>query len=359
METLAHTPFDAPLDTSVASLPFRAVHTTVSAFAGLQEIVVEASDLNGAEYAHLPSEVRASWQWLQEHPDVYDPDYLSANSEWLGHVKTNLSILKEAGATVLAGSDAGYALVAHGSGLHRELEALVEAGWTEVEAIAAATWLPAQDLGWYERGLVEAGYLSELVVVRGDPSIEIRFASEVEALVLGDKLFGLEALLDQNVWQAPGHGMCIDDRDCEERCDRVDHVCAAACPTPYARIGACDAATWCAPQDGISTTTQGVCHRGDGCDWRLQDCSPSSYQETCVPADLDTSYCWPSGPRVAGETCDWVNPKAFCEPGLLCSWVDSICYELCDPQTPADVCGVGTCQVQQVADGLDWFGLCL
>jgi len=366
VEHLAHVPFDAPLSESVASLPFKSIHSTLSAFAGLDEVLRGGADLDGARFSMVSDPVRASWRWLQENPGAYSSDYLDANAQWLSQVHDNLVILKEAGANVLAGSDAGYNLVPHGSALHAEMEGLVAAGWSEIEAIAAATLLPAQLLAWNQNGLVAEGYMAELVVVEGNPSENISDTRNVEALVLGEQWLTPAEILAMDLLQEPAGpdgGLCLDDRDCQSggadprtRCDKVDHVCVEPCATPMMGTG-CDAASWCAYQDGVATTAEGVCHRGDGCDWRTQDCAPEFYGENCVPGDLDTGVCWPSGPRAAGENCNSVDPGSYCERGHLCSPVDSTCYALCDPD--ADSCTAGTCQWQQDSGGNNWFGLCL
>ena len=99
----------------------------------------------------------------------------------------------------------------------------------------------------------------------------------------------------------------------------------------------------------------GVCQDVPTCDLYAQDCAPASYEEACVPLDTDTAQCWPSGPRQPGQTCSWDVAATRCEVGSFCSWVDSRCYELCDPDDP-DAC-LG-CTLQKI-EGQPWFGVCL
>jgi imidazolonepropionase-like amidohydrolase len=76
-----------------------------------------------------------------------------------------------AGGRVLAGSDAPAFLVAHGHGLHRELELLVESGLSWEQALTAATRDAAIVLDMQgEVGLLEAGHRADLLLVSGDPS---------------------------------------------------------------------------------------------------------------------------------------------------------------------------------------------
>jgi imidazolonepropionase-like amidohydrolase len=83
----------------------------------------------------------------------------------------------------MAGSDAGYHFVPHGFGLHRELEGLVAAGWSNTEAISAATLLPALQWGWTEHGLVAPDYRADLLVVDGRPDEEIQDIQSVHAIL--------------------------------------------------------------------------------------------------------------------------------------------------------------------------------
>jgi hypothetical protein len=74
---------------------------------------------------------------------------------------------------LLAGTDAPGPGVAHGASLHRELELLVLAGLTPVEALRAATSGPATAFELADRGRVAPGARADLVLVEGDPSANI------------------------------------------------------------------------------------------------------------------------------------------------------------------------------------------
>lgn len=87
-----------------------------------------------------------------------------------------------AGGLLLAGPDpTGNGGVLPGFGDHREVELLVEAGFTPVEAIQVATANGARYIGKLDRiGTVEAGKNADLVVVGGDPSRRIQDIENVE-----------------------------------------------------------------------------------------------------------------------------------------------------------------------------------
>ncbi|MEV6279065.1 amidohydrolase family protein [Nocardia sp. NPDC051832] len=87
--------------------------------------------------------------------------------------------LHHAGVPLLAGTDATPFVPAHGSGLHRELELLVEAGLGPEQALAAATSVPAHHFGLLDRGRIAAGLRADVVLVEGDPTREIAAAGRI------------------------------------------------------------------------------------------------------------------------------------------------------------------------------------
>ncbi len=98
----------------------------------------------------------------------------------------NARRLREAGVMVVVGTDAGACLARFDEAVHLELELLVEAGWTPLDAISAGTIGAAAAIGRADdRGSLEAGKLADLCVVRGDPTRAISDIREVEHVVLG------------------------------------------------------------------------------------------------------------------------------------------------------------------------------
>jgi imidazolonepropionase-like amidohydrolase len=81
--------------------------------------------------------------------------------------------LVQRGVPVLAGSDAPSPPHTYGVALHGELELLVEAGLTPVQALAAATSAPARAFRLTDRGKIAPGLRADLVLVDGDPTRDI------------------------------------------------------------------------------------------------------------------------------------------------------------------------------------------
>jgi imidazolonepropionase-like amidohydrolase len=88
----------------------------------------------------------------------------------------------QAGGLLLAGEDpTGIGGDLPGFGDQREVELLVEAGFTPLEAIHIATYNGAQYLGELDRiGTIAAGKQADLVVIKGDPSKKIDDIENVE-----------------------------------------------------------------------------------------------------------------------------------------------------------------------------------
>jgi imidazolonepropionase-like amidohydrolase len=90
----------------------------------------------------------------------------------------------KAGGLLLAGVDpTGIGGDLAGFGDQREVELLVEAGFTPLEAIHIATYNGAQYLGELDRiGTIAAGKQADLVVIKGDPSKKIEDIENVETV---------------------------------------------------------------------------------------------------------------------------------------------------------------------------------
>jgi imidazolonepropionase-like amidohydrolase len=95
--------------------------------------------------------------------------------------------LHRVGVDILAGSDVsepvpGLGGLAHGASLHHELQLLVAAGLTPIEALRAATSVPARRFGLTDRGRIAAGARADLLLVDGDPTVNIGDTLSIRAV---------------------------------------------------------------------------------------------------------------------------------------------------------------------------------
>jgi len=111
----------------------------------------------------------------------------AAKSDWPALFKKELEFEHEfakQGGVLLAGLDpTGYGGVIAGFGDQREVELLVEAGFTPLEAIHIATANGAEFLSEGDKiGTLAAGKQADLVVIDGDPSGNIKDIEKVETV---------------------------------------------------------------------------------------------------------------------------------------------------------------------------------
>lgn len=77
------------------------------------------------------------------------------------------------GTMIVAGTDAPNPGTTHGASMHRELELLVKAGLTPLEALKSATSNGANAFGLSNRGSIKPGKQADLLLVAGNPELDI------------------------------------------------------------------------------------------------------------------------------------------------------------------------------------------
>jgi imidazolonepropionase-like amidohydrolase len=98
--------------------------------------------------------------------------------------QANALKLWKAGVLLTAGTDAAYPGDFQGEGIHHELELLVEAGFTPMEAIVSATRNAAQFINASaEWGTLEPGKLANVLMVDGQPDRNIQDTQNVEMVI--------------------------------------------------------------------------------------------------------------------------------------------------------------------------------
>ncbi len=90
--------------------------------------------------------------------------------------------LKKAKVPILAGTDSPGEGTSYGVSLHHELELLVQAGLDPDEALKATTSAPAEIFNLKNRGLFQAGYFADLLLVMGDPKKNITATRDITAV---------------------------------------------------------------------------------------------------------------------------------------------------------------------------------
>jgi len=103
--------------------------------------------------------------------------------------------LLRAGVPLIAGVDAP--LVPYGAALHTEIAGYVEAGFTPFQALQTATVNTARLLNVEnDLGTIEPGKLADLVIVDGNPLVNIRDTMRVRTVIADGNVYPIETLLN-------------------------------------------------------------------------------------------------------------------------------------------------------------------
>jgi hypothetical protein len=138
---------------------------------------------------YVPTWARAEWErdtFQQQTVPAELADRKELSNRYIELVRS----MHRAGVPFMAGSDGPDAYVFPGFSLHEELELLVKAGFTNAEALSAATFYPALFMAKLDQyGVIENGRVADLVLLDANPLEDIRNTRKISAVVLGGKYY--------------------------------------------------------------------------------------------------------------------------------------------------------------------------
>jgi imidazolonepropionase-like amidohydrolase len=109
-------------------------------------------------------------------------------------------MMHKAGVPIMAGSDFSDWALVPGVDLHNELALLVEAGFSPMEALQAATLNPAKFLGKTDTfGTIQVGRVADLILLNANPLEDISHTRKINAVVLGGNFYPLAAIRAQSL----------------------------------------------------------------------------------------------------------------------------------------------------------------
>lgn len=130
---------------------------------------------------------------LYTHPEVAQTSLNLTDSEvtQLNHtIYTNVRNMHNAGVPILAGTDSsinsnGPTNIPFGSTLHKELEILNQIGLSNLDVLKAATSRAAKAYNMLDRGSIRPGLRADLLLVKGNPLVNITTTNEIERVWVG------------------------------------------------------------------------------------------------------------------------------------------------------------------------------
>ncbi|WP_291841491.1 amidohydrolase family protein [Maricaulis sp.] len=160
----------------------RGAHITRPAMAGYNPVIAGFEQENFEFWAQYPHDDRSRMQAF----------YVAVTGA-----------LHEAGVPLTVGTDSGVMVTPHGVSTVREIELLVDAGLTPMEAIRAATLNGAEALGLEgEVGCLARGCAADLVLVAADPTRDVSALYMIDAVMRDGRWLDRDTLL---ALEAAGH----------------------------------------------------------------------------------------------------------------------------------------------------------
>ncbi len=170
-------------------------HTVVDPTMALMEFFTATTAKPPASFE--PGVNKVAPELAEQLTDVAPPTDRSAIGEKVFEKELAIvGALHRAGIPIVAGTDQ----TVPGYSLHREIELYVQAGFTPMEAIQAATLVPARVMGLEkESGTVEKGKRGDLILISGNPLEDIHATRNVEYVITNGTMFHTAEL-----WQSVG-----------------------------------------------------------------------------------------------------------------------------------------------------------
>ena len=155
-----------------------------------QKIFKDPSFIN--ELNKLPTQIKEKWiKEISDTDTIVDKNSLRY-SKWLEEASGKLH---KKNVPFMAGTDTPIGYLIPGRSLHIELEVMVENGFSNLEAIRAATLNPATFFGLENKvGRIKNGYKADLVILNSNPLKNIRNTQDISMVIKNGYLLSRKSL---------------------------------------------------------------------------------------------------------------------------------------------------------------------
>jgi hypothetical protein len=154
---------------------------------------------NDARLEYIPGILRSLiWnQDINRAAEGVDDAGNFVHADFFARVSDQVRLASAASVPIMAGTDNIDTFVFTGSSLHDELAMLVDAGLSPLQAIQAATIIPARFANLErELGSVDVGKKADLVLLSDNPLVDIRHTAGIEAVIFSGQYFDQHALAE-------------------------------------------------------------------------------------------------------------------------------------------------------------------
>ena len=142
-----------------------------------------------ARLQYASPELRAYWNRFFPADTAETIAATAGRREYLRRFMGLVYAMHNAGVPILAGTDVGASYIYPGFSLHDELALLVEAGIPPAAVLKAATSGAASFLGVSDSvGTVEVGKLADLVIIDGNPLVDIRNTQSIRTVIVNGRV---------------------------------------------------------------------------------------------------------------------------------------------------------------------------
>jgi len=133
-------------------------------------------------YNFLPGDVKK--EWLQNSINLakqpIDESYKNFE-KWSFNI---VNLFNKHEVNIIAGTDTPIGFLTPGFSLHKELQLLVEAGLTPIDALKAATIIPAKFFNLEkEIGTIDVGKKADLLILNSNPLINIGNTADIQTVI--------------------------------------------------------------------------------------------------------------------------------------------------------------------------------
>ncbi|WGQ09438.1 amidohydrolase family protein [Pedobacter gandavensis] len=172
VDGLAHLFIDRPIWTAelIKSIADKGIFVT--------PCLVLNSSIIGKSACHVAHDERVDYKLNEDWKMTMCSCFNTFPSGKMEDSFNNVKDLHDAGVDILVGTDVSVPMahlggLAHGVSVHHEMQLLVEAGLSPIDALRSATSVTAKRFSLSDRGRIAEGLRADLVLVKGDPSKNI------------------------------------------------------------------------------------------------------------------------------------------------------------------------------------------